>query len=133
MLTRTSVAAIVFMMCISSAAAEERLGVAVYPGAAYDQARTQLLRRALSVEGAVYRTGDDVEKVTAFYRKQGLLFLKIGSPSKEHARFKDTGTGVDVVVESVRKDPQTGAKTPDTLIQIFKKGEQKGSKSDLSI
>ncbi len=133
MLTRTSVAAFVFMVCISSAVAEERLGVAVYPGAKYDQARTKLLQSSLSVQGAAYRTSDDIATVMAFYRKQGLLLLKIGSPSKEHARFKNVDTGVDVVVESLRKDSQTNAKMPDTLIQIFKKEERKGSKSDVSI
>lgn len=120
-------------MCISPAFAEERLGVAVYPGAKYDQARTNLLRNSLSVQGAAYRTGDDVATVVAFYRKQGLQFLKVGSPSKEHARFKKVDTGVDVVVESVRNDSQNGAKMPDTLIQIFKKEEKRGSQSDTSI
>ncbi len=130
---KTGVAAFVFMTCISLAAAEERLGVAVYPGAKYDQARTNLLRNSLSVQGAAYRTGDNVATVVAFYRKQGLLILKVGSPSKEHARFKKADTGVDVVVESLRKDPQTGAKMPETLIQIFKKEEKRGSRSDTSI
>ena len=105
----------------------------MYPGAKYDQARTKLLRSSLSVQGAAYRTGDDIAKVTAFYRKQGLLLLKIGGPSKEHARFRKVDAGVDVVVESLRKDPQSNAKTPDTLIQIFKKEEKKRSKSDVSI
>ncbi len=127
------VAAAVFMMCITSAAAEERLGVAVYPGAKYDRDRTNLLRNSLSVQGAAYRTGDTVATVVAFYRKQGLLFLKIGSPSNEHARFKKVDTGVDVVVESLRKDSQTGAKMTGTLIQIFKQEEKRGSRSDISI
>jgi hypothetical protein len=133
MLTRTCIA-VMFLMCISPAFAEERLGVAVYPGAKYDQARTNLLRNSLSVQGAAYRTGDDVATVVAFYRKQGLQFLKVGSPSKEHARFKKVDTGVDVVVENVRKDSQSGAKMPgDTLIQIFKKEEKRGSQLDTSI
>jgi hypothetical protein len=132
MLTRACIA-VIFLMCISPAFAEERLGVAVYPGAKYDQARTNLLRNSLSVQGAAYRTGDDVATVVAFYRKQGLQFLKVGSPSKEHARFKKVDTGVDVVVESVRKDSQNGEKVLDTLIQIFKKEEKRGSQSDTSI
>ncbi len=130
---KTLVAAFVFMMSASSVAAEERLGVAVYPGAQYDQARTNLLRNSLSVQGAAYRTSDDIATVVEFYRKQGLLFLKVGSPSKEHARFKKADTGVDVVVESIRKDPQTGAKMLETIIQIFKKEEMRGSRSDTSI
>ncbi|HET6363538.1 MAG TPA: hypothetical protein VFG02_00665 [Nitrospirota bacterium] len=132
MLKRTSVAAFVFMLCLSSAAAEELLGVAVYPGAKFDQARTKLLKASLSVEGAAYRTNDDIAKVIEFYRKQGLLFLKVGSPSEERARFKKTDTDVDVVVQNPWKDPKTGEAVKDTLIMIYKK-EEEGNKSDLSI
>lgn len=132
MLKRTCVAAFVFMLCLSSAAAEEQLGVAVYPGAKFDQAGTKLLKDSLSVEGAAYRTNDDIAKVIEFYRKQGLLFLKVGSPSKESARFKKTDTDVEVVVQNPWKDPKTGAAVKETLIMIFKK-EEKGSKSELSI
>ena len=132
MLKRTTVAALVFMLCLSSAAAEEQLGVAVYPGAKFDQARTKLLKASLSVEGAAYRTNDDIAKVIEFYRKRGLLFLKVGRPSKESARFKKTDTDVEVVVQNPWRDPKTGAAVTDTLILIFKK-EEKGSKSELSI
>jgi hypothetical protein len=132
MLKRTSVAALVFMLCISSAAAEEQLGVAVYPGAKFDQARTKVLKASLPVKGAAYRTNDDIAKVIEFYRKQGLLFLKVGSPSKESARFKKTDTDVEVVLQNPWKDPKTGASVADTLILIFKK-EEKGGKSELSI
>ncbi len=133
MLMRIIVTAAVFVIFILSAFAEERLGVAVYPGAKYDQARTNLLRSSLSVQGAAYRTGDNLATVVAFYRRQGLMLLKIGSPSKERARLKKFDTGVDVVVESLRKDSQTGAKMTDTLIQIFKQEEKRGSQSDISI
>ena len=132
MLKITSVAAVVFMLCISSAAAEEQLGVAVYPGAKFDQARTKLLKASLSVEGAAYRTNDDIAKVIEFYRKRGLLFLKAGSPSKESARFKKTDTNVEIVIQNPWRDPKTGAAVTGTLILIFKK-EEKGSKSELSI
>jgi hypothetical protein len=124
MLMRISVVAFVIVMCISPAAAEEQLGVAVYPGAKYDFIRTRLLAENQSLQGAAYRTGDDLTKVTAFYRKQGLLFLKIGSPSKERARFKKVDINVDVVVQRPWKDPQTGATMKDTLILILKEKEQ---------
>ncbi len=132
MLTRTIFAAFVLMVCISSAAAEERLGVAVYPGAKYDQARTKQLRESMSVRGAAYRTSANIAEVVEFYKKQGLLFLKIGSTSKETARFKKVDTDVDVVVQSPWQDAKTGATMTDTLIMIFKK-EEKGQKPDLSI
>jgi hypothetical protein len=123
MITRISVATLIFMMCISSAAAEERLGVAVYPGAKYDQVRTGSIARNPSMQGAAYRTDDDIAKVIAFYRKQGLLFLKIGSPSNERARFKSVDIDVDVVIQSPWKDAQTGATMKDTLILILKQEE----------
>jgi hypothetical protein len=126
MITRISVAAFVFMMCISTAAAEERLGVVMYPGAKYDQIRTNLLARNPSIKGAAYRTNDSIEKVIAFYKKQGLLFLKVGSPSKERARFKKMDIDVDVVVQNPWKDAQTGATMTDTLILIIKEEEKKG-------
>ncbi|MGC1455314.1 MAG: hypothetical protein WA946_09040 [Nitrospirota bacterium] len=126
MITRISVAAFVFMMCISTAAAEERFGVVVYPGAKYDQIRTNLLARNPSIQGAAYRTNDSIEKVIAFYNKQGLLFLKVGSPSKERARFKKMDIDVDVVVQNPWKDAQTGATMTDTLILIIKEEEKKG-------
>jgi len=126
MLTRISVAAFVGMICISSAAAEERLGVAVYPGAKYDQVRTSLLAKNPSLQGAAYRTSDDIEKVIAFYRKQGLLFLKVGSPSNERARFKNAERNVDVVVQQPWKDAQTGATMTDTLILILQEKAKEG-------
>jgi hypothetical protein len=120
MLTRISAAAFVLMLCLSAATAEEQLGVAVYPGAKYDAIRTMRLRENPAMRGAAYRTSDDIAKVTAFYREQGLLVLKIGSPSKERARFKKVESNVDVVVQQPWKDAQTGATMTDTLILIIK-------------
>jgi len=125
-LTKIGVAAFVCMIGISSVAAEERLGVAVYPGAKYDQIRTGLLAENPSFQGVAYRTNDDIARVIDFYRKQGLLFLKIGSPSKERARFKKVDIDVDVVVQQPWKDAQTGATMTDTLILILKEEAKKG-------
>jgi hypothetical protein len=125
MISRISVALFVLMMCISSAAAEERLGVAVYPGAKYDPIRTRLITSSPTMQGAAYRTDDDIDKVTAYYRKQGLLYLKIGSPSAGSARFKSMDSDTDVVVQSPWRDAQTGATMRDTLILIIEEKEQK--------
>jgi len=119
MLTRMSIAAVVFALCASYAVAEERLGVTVYPGATYDQLMTTVLKKSPSMEGAAYRTDAPMAKVTEFYRKQGLLFLRLGDPSKERARFKKTDTGVDVVIQNPWKDPYTGATMKGTLIMII--------------
>lgn len=135
MYIRVGVAAIVLLL-ISNAFAEEQLGVAVYPGAKYDQAQTMLLRKAMSVKGAAYRTNAPVEEVADYYKKQGLLFLKIGSSSKKIARFKKVDVDVDVVVQSPWQDAKTGATMTDTLILIFKeeeKGKEKEKKPDVSI
>jgi hypothetical protein len=124
MLIRAAIAAFVLLF-MSSAFAEEQLGVAVYPGATYDQVRTKMLRESLSAKGAAYRTSAPIAEVVAYYKKQGLLFLKIGSPSKESARFKKVDADVDVVVQSPWQDAQTGVTMTDTLIMIFKKEEKK--------
>jgi hypothetical protein len=131
MLIRASVAAFVLLF-ISSAFAEEQLGVAVYPGAKYDQARTKMLRESMSAKGAAYRTSAPFADVVAFYKKQGLLLLKIGSSSKEIARFKQVGADVDVVVQSPWQAAKTGETMTDTLIMIFKE-EEKGNKSEVPI
>ena len=131
MFIRAGVAAFVLLF-ISSAFAEEQLGVAVYPGAKYDQARTKMLRESMSAKGAAYRTSAPIAEVVAYYKKQGLLFLKIGSSSREIARFKQVGADVDVVVQSPWRDAKTGATMTDTLIMIFKE-EEKGKKPDVPI
>ena len=123
MLTRLSVAAVLLALCASYAVAEEQLGVPVYPGAKYDQVMTTVLKKSPSVLGAAYRTDAAMAEVTEFYRKQGLLFLRVGEPTKERARFKKTDTGVDVVVQNPWKDPHTGVTMKGTLIMIIQSRE----------
>ena len=123
MITKISFVALVFALCASYAVAGERLGVTVYPGATLELVMTEELMKSPSIEGAAYRTDDGMAKVTEFYRKQGLIFLRLGHPAKESARFKKPDTGVDVVVQSPWKDPRTGAMMKDTLILIIKDRE----------
>ncbi len=123
MATRMSIAAVVFALCVSYAIAGEQLGVAVYPGATYDQVMTEVLKKSPGIEGAAYRTDDTLARVAEFYRKQGLLLLRLGDPTKELARFKKTDTGVDVIVRNPWKDPYTGAKMKGTLIMIIQSRE----------
>jgi hypothetical protein len=126
MASRNLIAAFALMAFVSTAAAEDQLSVAVYPGAKYDQDRTDLLKESIPAKGAAYRTGDDIAKVIAFYRGQGLLYLKIGGSAKEVARFKKVEADVDVVVQNPWKDAKTGKTMTDTLILIFKKEEKGG-------
>jgi hypothetical protein len=117
--TITFFAAAVVVLCVSYAVAEERLGVTVYPGATYDLGMTTVLKKTPSIEGAAYRTDASMAEVTEFYRKQGLLFLRLGEPAKERVRFKKTDTGVDVILQNPWKDPHTGATMKGTLIMII--------------
>jgi hypothetical protein len=119
MATRMSLAAVVVLLCASYTVAGEQLGVAVYPGAAYDQAMTKVLKKTPGVEGAAYRTDDTMAQVTEFYQKQGLLLLRLGDATKERARFKKADTGVDVILQNPWKDPGTGAAMKGTLIMII--------------
>jgi len=118
-----SIATVVVVLCASYAVAEEQLGVTVYPGATYDQVMTTVLKKTPSIEGAAYRTDASLAEVAEFYRKHGLLFLRLGNPTKEGARFKQTDTGVDVIIQNPWKDPHTGATMKGTLIMIIQNRE----------
>ncbi len=113
-------------LCVSVAGAEEILGVRVYPGAKLDPGTTASMKSMLSVDGAAYRTTAGVAQVTAFYRKEGLLFLRTGEPSKERARLQKTDGSADVVIQNPWKDPRTGAVMHDTLIMIIRQRPEPG-------
>jgi len=124
MTKKITAAALVCLLSLSVAGAAERLGVAVYPGATYDPVTTELLVMDPSIEGAAYRTSDDIGKVAAFYQKQGLVLLKVGSPSKEYARFGKAKSRVNVVVQQPWKDRKSKAMMQDTLILIMEETEK---------
>jgi hypothetical protein len=119
MATRMSIAAVVFLLCVSYAVGGEQLGVTVYPGATYDLVMTTVLKKTPSIEGAAYLTDAAMAEVMEFYRKEGLLLLRLGDATKERARFKKTDTGVDVILQNPWKDPRTGATMKGTLIMII--------------
>jgi hypothetical protein len=100
------------------AGAEEKFGVGIYPGANLDSAATEFLKQ-ISPESAAYRTGDKVEKVIAFYKKQpGLNF--VGGDQGGGMLRKGN---VDVTVQSPWMDTKTGKMEKDTLISIVKNKE----------
>jgi hypothetical protein len=100
------------------AGAEEKFGVSIYPEAKYDSAVTEFLKQ-ISPESAAYRTGDKVEKVIAFYKKQpGLNFI---GGDQEGGMFRKGK--VDVTVQSPWMDMKTGKMEKDTLISIVKNKE----------
>ena len=100
------------------AGAEERFGVAVYPGAKYDDATSKYMSESLQLTIACYRTNDSLDKVAAFYRKQKGLSLR-GDVLKENAHFQsDTA---DVTLQKPWMNVISGRMMNDTLISIEKK------------
>ncbi len=125
MLKTMHAAVVVFLLfCATASAVEKKFGVAVYPGAHYDAVTTKLSKFTPNSDEAAYRTSDGIRAVVEFYRKQGLVMLRMGGESKTHARFKDLRHNVDVIVQNPWKDPQTKAEMHDTLILIFKVVEE---------
>ncbi len=97
----------------------ENFGVPVYRGARLDAGETDFMKNA-GADGHFYRTGDNVEKVLAFYRKQpGLTCL--GS-DKNGGRFikEESGQAVYVIVESPWQPSKGGAVSTDTKIYIVR-------------
>lgn len=78
-----------------------------------DSAATEFLKQ-ISPESAAYRTGDKIEKVMAFYKKQpGMNFV---GGEQEGGMFRKGN--VDVTVQSPWMDTKTGKMEKDTLISI---------------
>jgi hypothetical protein len=100
----------------AEARAEEKHGVAVYPGAKYDAATSGALRESMGFDAACYRTGDEVGKVMAFYQKQPGLEL-VGKTAEGGMLRKGA---VDVTVQRPWMDMKTGAMNKDTLVSIVK-------------
>ena len=107
------------------ASAEERFGVAVHPGAKYDDGTSKALKDAMHVEAACFRTGDSVAKVVEFYKKQGLNLL--GPATNEGAMFRSGK--VDVTIQNPWMNMKTGAMMKDTLVSIVRQPEG-GGKSE---
>jgi len=99
--------------------AEEKYGIVVYTGAKYDSGSTEFLKQ-MSPQSAAYRTGDSIEKVIAFYRKQP-GFTLVGDSTKEGAMFRKGK--MDVTVQSPWMDTKTGKLMKDTLISIVTRPE----------
>lgn len=109
-------------------------GVAVYPGAKHDAATSEFLRTSLQVDGAAYRTADDVAKVAAFYKGQAGV-QAMGDAAKDSAAFSagckeefnaalkkkiTTGCALQITVQRPWMDMKTGKMMPDTLVSIVK-------------
>jgi hypothetical protein len=108
---------VVFLFAgIITARAEEKFGVKVYDGATYDTSTSKTVSESMSINASCYRTNDNVEKVTEFYKKQPDLEFMGGS--QEGAMFKKGD--VDITIQNPWMDMQSGMMNKDTLISIVK-------------
>ncbi len=98
--------------------AEERFGVAVYPGAKYDDATSKYMSESQQLTIACFRTNDGLDKVAAFYRKQKGLSVR-GDVLRENAYFQSDSA--DVTIQKPWMNVITGRMMTDTLISIVKK------------
>jgi len=105
------------MICMGIA--EEKYGITVYTGAKHDSGASEFLKQ-MSPQSAAYRTGDSVDKVINFYKKQA-GFTLVGDPTKEGAMFRKGK--MDVTIQSPWMDTSTGKIMQDTLISIVTRPE----------
>ena len=99
------------------AAAEQKHGVEVYPGAKADAKVEKQLAKMNIRNAGTYRTTDSVRKVAEFYRKQGALKEGPGT-SDTGAMF--SGKDVMVTVQNPWMDMDTSTIVKDTLISIVR-------------
>jgi len=111
------IAAGLILLFASAAAAEEKFGVPVYPGAEYDEKTSEYLDEVQCIEAAAYRTQENPAAVAEFYAKLGLAPVK--GKAKALATFKKDDVEV-AVIGPPRKDASSGKKVNDTLITITK-------------
>jgi hypothetical protein len=110
-----AVITMVLLMALSGGAhAAEQLGVQVYAGAKPEPAAAQVVTQMMPGSKAFcYTTSDGVDKVVAFYKKQGLNYM---GGDKENAMFKKGA--VDVTIQRPWMDMGTGKLNQSTLISI---------------
>jgi len=98
----------------------EHFGIQVYKGARLDPEEMAFIKKSMGADGYFYRTGDSVEKVTAFYRKHpGLTSL---GDDKNGGRFiKDEGGHtIYIVIDNPWQPSKGGEVNTDTKILIMK-------------
>jgi hypothetical protein len=111
-----TVVALLLLVSVMNAGAEEKFGIEVYSGAKYDEGTSKNVSESFSVNAACYRTNDNVAKVVEFYKKQpGLEFM---GGDKESAMFKKGD--VDITIQNPWMHMKSGEMMKDTLISIVK-------------
>ena len=112
---------VVYMLLatIGLASAAEQLGIQVYPGAKAEAGSAEVIKQMFPRAHAFcYTTNDGVEKVVAFYKKQGLSYV---GGDKENGMFKQGK--VDVTIQSPWMDMKTGKLNRSTLISFVEKAD----------
>ena len=102
---------------IGTAVAEQQFGVEVYPGAKPEPGVDEFIKTSLKMNGRAYVTGDSVEKVAAFYKKQPGM-TQNPNPDSKQAGF--SGKNVDVTVQNPWADMKSGKMNNTTLVSIVK-------------
>lgn len=98
--------AIALMVSASSAWAEDKLGVAVYPGAKFDAQDTAVVKQ-LGADGACYRTNEAPQKLVEFYKKQSGLKPLLPPPGVVSlATVFQKGQDIQVRIQSPEGKPQ---------------------------
>ena len=117
--------AALMLFAASTASAEEKLGVKVYPGVEFEASATEFVRgMATSGEAYCYRTEDTALKVAEFYKKKPDLGLI--APATEQGAFfnrrsqdnPDCGPDIDVTIQSPWTDMATQEMNHDSLLCI---------------
>jgi hypothetical protein len=111
-------ALIAILASFASVHAAEHHGIQVYAGAQLDMEETNFLREKAGADGYCYRTGDRVEKVTAFYQKHPGL-TSLGSDTNGGMFVKEeNGRTVYIKVQSPWQPAKGGPMKEDTFIGI---------------
>jgi len=103
-----------------SAHGEERHDIKIYKGAKLDTVETNFAREVAGADAYCYRTGDSVEKVSAFYRKQPGLMSLGGDATGERFVKEAGGYTVYVLVANPWPASKTGQLNEDTVIRIMR-------------
>lgn len=106
--------AIALLVCISSASAEDKLGITVYPGARLSAQETAIVKQ-LGTDGACYRASEASPKLIEFYKKQaGLKVLTPPPGVVSPATVFQKGQDIQVRVQTAVDKPQ------ETMLCIVK-------------
>lgn len=118
--SRAGVLTVLMVAVATLGFAEEKFGIAVYPGAKADTATAQSVKKMMSAaDAACYRTTDSVEKVVAFYKKQANL-KEVGTTAEGGMFQSKDDEKVSMTVQNPWMDMATGKMVKDTLISIVK-------------